>query len=349
VRIASEALHTALAKDDEDALTRCVPHARPIRSYIAAELFDTAERRMREFEVARVTARAKKELEAALEAADGPGGSSILQEALRHAEEASLQGLLVRKAQAKVKALLEAEEAAEREAEALAYLERAEVAKREAAERKRLEEEAKEAEKAAKKAEREAERAAKKEEEKKALGDDVLSRAVAAQAWDTHTAPDGRKYYHNPLTNVTTWDLPEEMRELQLREAASSFQGAKLSRGGSAQQIAQHVQQFGNKLQQAALVTRSGKHADGDGGAPAEDPSGLSAKQLKKFCAARNVEIPDGASVDQVRQLAIANKHLATVTWQRTKAPDGRYYYYNPKTKQTSWTNPEPILVSGGI
>ncbi len=278
----------------------------------------------------------------------------------------SLQGLLVRKAAAKVKEQAEAEEAARREAEALAYLEKAEAAKREQAERKRQEEEAKEKDKEARRERKEAERAAKKKEE--AAGDDVLSRAVAAQSWDTHTAPDGRKYYHNPVTNVTTWDMPEELKELQAREAAMSLGGAPhlhasahhgapsgaphLSRGASAQHI---VQQFGSKLQQAAQATRSGKlgggaGAAGDGGGggagAVEDPSGMSAKQLKKFCAARNVEIPDGASVEQVRHLALANRHLPTVTWQRTKAPDGRYYYYNPKTKQTSWTNPEPAIVS---
>jgi len=169
---------------------------------------------------------------------------------------------------------------------------------------------------------------------------------VAAQAWDTHVAPDGRKYYHNPVTNVTTWEMPEELKEAEARQAALSVSGPPpmLSRGGGSSVAI--VEQFGAKLQKAAAVTRSGRL---DVGGADEDPASMSAKQLKKFCAARNIEIPDGASVEQVRALAVANKHLPTVTWQRTKAPDGRYYYYNPKTKQTSWTNPEPNLVSGHV
>ena len=65
----------------------------------------------------------------------------------------------------------------------------------------------KEKEKEARRRERkEAERAAKIKE------DDALTRAAAAQAWSMHTAPDGRKYYHNPITSVTTWDMPDELR-----------------------------------------------------------------------------------------------------------------------------------------
>ena len=65
----------------------------------------------------------------------------------------------------------------------------------------------KEKEKEARRRERkEAERAAKIKE------DDALTRAAAAQAWSMHTDPEGRKYYHNPITSVTTWDMPDELR-----------------------------------------------------------------------------------------------------------------------------------------
>lgn len=72
VQFAAEALHRALAADDEDALLRAVPASMPIRGFIPQELFDTAERRMNEFGAARELARAKTALEKELEVADGP-------------------------------------------------------------------------------------------------------------------------------------------------------------------------------------------------------------------------------------------------------------------------------------
>ena len=95
------------------------------------------------------------------------------------------------------------------------------------------EEEKKEKEKEARRRERkEAERAAKIKE------DDALTRAAAAQAWSMHTDPEGRKYYHNPITSVTTWDMPDELRarsrsdELRARrqEAVEAAGSAALER-----------------------------------------------------------------------------------------------------------------------
>jgi hypothetical protein len=230
----------------------------------------------------------------------------------------------------------------------------------------------KEKEKEARRRERkEAERAAKIKE------DDALTRAAAAQAWSMHTDPDGRKYYHNPITSVTTWDMPDELRarsrsdelkERQADEAAASpsshassstaVQQPPTEAPRAVQQPPTEVQQPPTEVQQAAYVSRVGKLDGGDHGGATNDPSNtsatkveyeveysnMSAKQLRKFCAARNVEVPDGAGVEQVRVLALAHRNLPPVTWQRTKAPDGRDYYYNPKTKMTSWTNPEPLV-----
>ena len=247
----------------------------------------------------------------------------------------------------------------------------------------------KEKEKEARRRERkEAERAAKIKE------DDALTRAAAAQAWSMHTDPEGRKYYHNPITSVTTWDMPDELRarsrsdELKERQAdeAAASPAPRSSHASSSTAVQQppteapravqqpptEVQQPPTEVQQAAYVSRVGKLDGGDhdgasrvgkldGGdhdGATNDPSNtsatkveyeveysnMSAKQLRKFCAARNVEVPDGAGVEQVRVLALAHRNLPPVTWQRTKAPDGRDYYYNPKTKMTSWTNPEPLV-----
>mmetsp|Transcript_36058 Transcript_36058/g.94982 ORF Transcript_36058/g.94982 Transcript_36058/m.94982 type:complete len:667 (-) Transcript_36058:208-2208(-) len=339
VRGTSEALHHALAEDDEDALNMWVRKALPIREFISAELYDAAEKRMLEFEVARHTARAKTALETALACVDGPNGVEGLRDALAGADAVGLQGLLVRKAIQTLKENDEARDFAQREADALAYLEQAEAAKRDIAERKRREGDAKEKEKESRRERKEAERAARKAEETQ-CGDDLLAKAVAAQSWDVHTAPDGRQYYHNPVTNTTQWDAPDDVRFAQQRDASRSVEvcSPNLARASSAKNmgVALVAAQFSSKLQHAAAITKT---TESDGAL--DDPATMTVKQLRKFCASRNVEIPVGADTESVRRLALVSKHLPIVAWQRTKAPDGRYYYYNPKTKQTSWSNPE--------
>jgi hypothetical protein len=34
-----------------------------------------------------------------------------------------------------------------------------------------------------------------------------------ASAWRAATAADGREYYYNATTNITTWDKPEELKD----------------------------------------------------------------------------------------------------------------------------------------
>ena len=69
----------------------------------------------------------------------------------------------------------------------------------------------------------------------------------------------------------------------------------------------------------------------------------MSGKALRKFLRARDVDaegVGDGAPL---LELALASAHLPTVVWQKTKAADGRYYWFNAETKATSWTKPEEL------
>jgi len=36
--------------------------------------------------------------------------------------------------------------------------------------------------------------------------------------WSEHTTPDGKKYYFNSKTQVSTWEKPEELQEEQQDE-----------------------------------------------------------------------------------------------------------------------------------
>ena len=74
----------------------------------------------------------------------------------------------------------------------------------------------------------------------------------------------------------------------------------------------------------------------------------MGVKGLRKFLRQRGVGAADDESLDQGELLALAQKHRndATVIWQRTKAADGRFYYFNALTKATSWTKPENLYAS---
>jgi len=304
VQAASEALHKALAEDNEEALHNAVPGAMEIRQYIAAELFDTAERRMNEFASARELAKAKALLEKAMESAEGAEGAEPLRTAFQRAEAAGLQGLQLRRAKAKLDELTALEESAAREAEALAWMKKAEAEKKEAAERRRFEEEDKERDKEARRAKKSAEKEAKRRSEEQDGGGDFLAKAAAAQAWDTHEAPDGRKYYHNTVTGETTWEMPAEVKEAELKR-------------------------------------ETGTGAASSGSKANDEIDTLTSKKLKTFLRERDVDVPDDAADDELRHMAHASAHRPLVTWVRNKTADGRVYFFNRKTKETSWTRPD--------
>ena len=88
-------------------------------------------------------------------------------------------------------------------------MKREEEARKAAVEKRKAEEAAKEAAKEAKKAERKAAKeAARQSSASGGGGGDFLARTAELQAWEAHTAPNGREYYHNNVTGVTQWKKP---------------------------------------------------------------------------------------------------------------------------------------------
>ena len=66
-------------------------------------------------------------------------------------------------------------------------------------------------------------------------------------------------------------------------------------------------------------------------------------EEVKAFLKARGVDVPSGADTAELSRLAQANAHLPVLKWRPQKTADGRVYYYNAKTKETSWTMPEDM------
>ncbi|KAI8462428.1 MAG: hypothetical protein J3K34DRAFT_527752 [Monoraphidium minutum] len=56
--------------------------------------------------------------------------------------------------------------------------------------------------------------------------------AAVAAAWKEHTAPDGRKYFHNRLTRESRWQMPDEMKAAAARAHLGSPPADGAGRGG---------------------------------------------------------------------------------------------------------------------
>ena len=373
VSTVSTALHNALQHDSEQGLEASMAQAKHIRPYIHTELYETADKRLDQFKSARELAVSSKELKEVFESAEGAEGAAPLRKALRRAEAAGMEGLIVRKAATKLAELTELEEARDREVDAMRWMEQQAQAKREEAERRKVEEAAKEEAKEARRAERRKEKEmGRQRAESEAAdgngndgeGEDYLARAAEAQAWESHTAPDGREYYHNTLTMVTTWKRPPEMdasvlsgksagEKWRSAVAASTTEGRwrTACRAAGMALAAEETERDSQQMAMAASASSPGTRGVSSAsiGSKEEKPiERMGVKGLRKFLRQRGVGAADDESLDQGELLVLAQKHRndATVIWQRTKAADGRFYYFNALTKATSWTKPENLYAS---
>jgi len=341
VSVASEALHDALRGDSEKGLEASLAAAAYIRPYIDATLFNTAETRLEQFRHAHEVAQATSVLKKAMDTCEGPEGAEPLRVALTRAETAGVQGLLLRKAAARLNELQQLFEAAEREKEALEWMQAQEREQNALAEKRRVEEAAKEEDREARKAER---KAKKEESANDDAEGDFLAKAAQAGAWESHQAPDGRTYYHNTVSGQTTWKRPPELDEpAAARQPSASTSDAS---GATRESAAMSMANAPPKLSSAKVASVKEPKAPKADADPAANLTNMSPKQLKKFLRARGVEHEDDIDHAALLALAVKSAHLQTVVWQKTKTADGKFYYFNCVTKATSWAKPADVYVS---
>ena len=127
--------------------------------------------------------------------------------------------------------------------------------------------------------------------------------AAPKSKWAEHRTPDGKVYYHNAETNVTSWDKPDELKAGQERAPAA---------------------------QPAATAPKSkwAEHRTAEG-------------KIYYHNTETNVtawEKPDELKTGQERALGAAQ-----TSWKELTAASGRKYYYNEDTKTTTWEIPEEM------
>ena len=145
----------------------------------------------------------------------------------------------------------------------------------------------------------------------------------AASQWEVHTAPDGRIYYHNEATNLTTWKRPPELDR--------AAQSPALRAVG--------VESFGasdGRLVGSGRAKRASISARLD----TSEYATMKPKALQKFLRARAVDFDDTVSQEDLVALSARSAHKRKVLWQKAKHADGRIYWFNARTKATTWQEP---------
>ena len=311
INMLNEHLHAALAADDDDALKASIENALPLRRFVNADIFDAASKRHEQLIRAHELAESTTDLKAQLESVSGIRGAAALRVAFHRAEAAGLQGLIVRKAAARLKELSQVEEAERREADALAWMRRKEKWR-------------------AKGEQRHDEHIAKVTAVKgcRAADDDLVDLMIGCAGWEAHNAPDGREYYHNKVTSVTTWQRPTQLEIVPYHISANSGE-----RSTNADMRTMHMRsaRMVARMNSSVLDAHCIRHAS------LEE---LSREKLEKFLNARDVDHDEGLDRHTLIELAIAWAHLPKVIWRRAKTSDGRLYWFNANTKATSWKQP---------
>ncbi|KAL3270794.1 hypothetical protein HHI36_021317 [Cryptolaemus montrouzieri] len=125
--------------------------------------------------------------------------------------------------------------------------------------------------------------------------------------WKEYTADNGKIYYHNTNTKESRWVIPPELEEIKAKIAASEVEPIK----------AEVPNENASPVEAAVLPVNSGS-----GFAPIIPPFSVPPPGFGVFPA------PTANPSDQ---------------WTEHKAPDGRTYYYNSVTKQSSWQKPDQL------
>ena len=306
------AADAAAAGNDATALGAAIDAAKPLAAHLPAGCLARAEAKYRAMNAAKSMAETGMQLHKLCQTAEGAEGAKAVREMLATAKAAGVAEALLAIAEEKLEELKEAEEAAEREAEAVRWIEEQEAKRRAAAGLPPKAADDGEAEKERRKAELKA----KKKAEREAAGGDLLSRAAAAQGVQL----SGER-----------------------SRSASSAAGAAAARPSKAASTWQAITAPDGRVYYYDAATnqtsweRPAELDEGGAGGGGEDLEGMSVKELKALLQRRKVDL--GGLTDKSELLEAARK-LPKERWNAVVAQDGRTYYVNEATNETSWVKP---------
>ncbi|CAB3405168.1 unnamed protein product [Caenorhabditis bovis] len=161
------------------------------------------------------------------------------------------------------------------------------------------------------------------EEERKEREEKSTAGANPDDAWSEFTAPDGRKYYYNSITQENTWEKPKALIAKEEGEKEPAMDPAQAAAIAEAQAKAQAAL--------AAFMAQKANSANG-GGMP------LSKAQASGAAAAAAVNAEAAKKKDLSRPTS--STPVSGTPWCVVWTGDGKVFFYNPSTKTSVWERP---------
>ncbi|PAV72171.1 hypothetical protein WR25_00020 isoform B [Diploscapter pachys] len=139
------------------------------------------------------------------------------------------------------------------------------------------------------------------------------------EAWNEFTAPDGRKYYYNSITQENTWEKPKAL--LEREQAGKVPEAAKANPEQSAAII--EAQQKAQAALQAYLAQKA---------------AGPTTTENGKSSATTAEKKEDSKPKDPSRP--VSSTPVAGTPWCVVWTGDNKVFFYNPSTKLSVWERP---------
>ncbi|CAP30403.2 Protein CBR-TCER-1 [Caenorhabditis briggsae] len=143
------------------------------------------------------------------------------------------------------------------------------------------------------------------------------------EAWSEFSAPDGRKYYYNSITQENTWEKPKALldKENGSKDSPEPVQSAAIAEAQAKAQAAL-----------AAFMAQQKNTSNGGGGMP------ISKAQASGAAAAAAVNAEAAKKKDSTRP--ISSTPVSGTPWCVVWTGDKKVFFYNPSTKTSVWERP---------